>query len=343
VDRAASGIAHTSPSSIGHTERIFWVPCIGLSAMAALTALGMAGHIVASFAVALALGIEFERRQSLFTPRKVFVTSALLAAGHSMGRVYFVVSSLWACAWFGLGRHMVCVGLTGGIATGKSTVTKILRTQEGLVVIDVDEAAARIRQKGRWGYRAILAAFGPNILAHDGTIDSQKLARTVFDDASARKRLEKAVRYPLGFELLVCVMRARFTYGRLCVLDAPLLYETPLHKLCYPVVVVYCDLDQQVERLMARGSAGDGSSAVKLSAVEAQQRINAQYSLTSKIQRADICIDNTGHPMNLPSHVAEATAECFRLLRIVRKGRVPALHKQLSGSSTSSSQSQRDD
>ncbi|KAL0018856.1 hypothetical protein WJX79_010063 [Trebouxia sp. C0005] len=95
---------------------------------------------------------------------------------------------------------MIVVGLTGGIATGKSTVTALLR-QHGVTVLDSDEIAHAVVRQGRWGYERVVKTFGNSILLADGDINRDKLGDMVFKDRDARRRLNSATHLPVAVEL----------------------------------------------------------------------------------------------------------------------------------------------
>ena len=184
--------------------------------------------------------------------------------------------------WCGAQRR---IGLTGGIATGKSTVGRLLEA-EGLPVLDADYYAREVLAPGSPGAAAVLQRYGYSVRA-DGTgpewptIDRGALGSIVFSDPSEKRWLEELV-HPL--------VRRRFDQALTelvaepaVVLMIPLLFEAGLEGLCSEIWLVDCDEAQQLERLMQR----DG-----LSAVEAEARMNAQWPLTKKRALSDVLIDN---------------------------------------------------
>ncbi|RUO97053.1 dephospho-CoA kinase [Jimgerdemannia flammicorona] len=133
---------------------------------------------------------------------------------------------------------MKLVGLTGGIASGKSTVSRILKSQN-IPIIDADLIAREVVQPGRRAYQLIVKRFGRDILLPDGNIDRQKLGSIVFADPEKRKMLNQCTHQYIRFEIL----RQFFSYWlageKVTVLDAPLLIESGLDKFMNVVVVIY--------------------------------------------------------------------------------------------------------
>ena len=195
------------------------------------------------------------------------------------------------------------IGLTGGIATGKSRVGQLL-AEAGLPVLDADVYAREALAAGSAAARAVLARHGESVRekradkagAADG-LDRAALGRIVFADAAERAWLEQLV-HPL--------VRARFDaeLQRLAaeptvVLMIPLLFEAELEALCSEVWLVDCDDSQQLQRLMARDA---------LSEADARARIAAQWPLARKRPLADRLIDNRGPAEALAAQVAAALA-----------------------------------
>ncbi|KAG2448764.1 hypothetical protein HYH02_006118 [Chlamydomonas schloesseri] len=179
---------------------------------------------------------------------------------------------------------MRVVGLTGGIATGKSTVSRELSAQ-GIPVVDCDQLAHAATSKGSWGWKRVVQAFGRDILTPDGEIDRERLGAVVFSDAAARRRLNAATHLPVALSLARALLVHWLSFKWLVVVDMPLLFETKSHKLTRPNVLVTCTPEQQVSRLVGR----DGGSMER-----AQARIAAQMPLEAKRRLADVVIDNDG-------------------------------------------------
>lgn len=181
---------------------------------------------------------------------------------------------------------MLVVGLTGGIATGKSTVSALLKAQS-VPVIDADVLAREVVQLGTRAHAQIIAAFGEDVCLPDGNgaLDRAKLGALVFGDAAKRKTLNAIVHPAVRRAMLWGVVRCWLKGERFCVLDVPLLIEAGLWKWVGMVVVVYCSEEVQLKRLMARdGSTEDAAMA----------RINSQMRISEKKLYADELIDNSG-------------------------------------------------
>jgi dephospho-CoA kinase len=180
---------------------------------------------------------------------------------------------------------MITIGLTGGIASGKSLVAELFR-RLGAAVIDSDSIAREVVEPGTTGWQSVVAEFGQDILAPDSTIDRAKLGRIIFSDRERRNTLN-AILHPR----IINTIRERVAaLGRqypeaLVVTDIPLLIECGLQHEFDAVIVVWSPVELQRKRLMKR----DG-----LSAAEAQQRIDAQMALNEKQAHATYVIKNDG-------------------------------------------------
>ena len=171
------------------------------------------------------------------------------------------------------------IGLTGSIASGKSTVSNKLK-ELGYVVIDCDEIAHKLIKKARPGYYPVVEAFGEEILGESERIDRQKLGKLIFNNKNLKEKLDQIL-HPL---IKNVVMEDIDYYNDgLIFLDCPLLFETDFHKLCDLTVVVYVNMDTQIHRLMTR----DG-----ITFPEALKKIYSQMSLDEKLTLADFVIDN---------------------------------------------------
>lgn len=178
---------------------------------------------------------------------------------------------------------MIWVGLTGGIASGKSTISRFLR-QAGAFIIDADQIAHAVILKEGEAYQPVVEAFGKEILDPDGEIDRKRLGRIVFNDPSRRRMLNRLV-HPHVFERAESEKKeiaGRYSKG-VIVFDAALLIETEAHLKMEWILLAYVDRATQIDRLIRR----DG-----LSLAEAERRIDAQMSLDDKIPFADEVIDN---------------------------------------------------
>jgi len=186
------------------------------------------------------------------------------------------------------------IGLTGGIASGKSSVGRLLAAQ-GLPLLDADVYAREALAPGSPGAGAVLQRYGAGIRAPGGEIDRAALGQIVFGDGAERRWLE---------QLLHPLVRARFAAELeelaaepVVVLVVPLLFEAGLETLCSEVWLVDCDETQQLQRLMARDGLGEA---------DARARIAAQWPLARKRQLADVVLNNRGEPAQLAAEVEQA-------------------------------------
>jgi dephospho-CoA kinase len=176
------------------------------------------------------------------------------------------------------------IGLTGGIATGKSTFAAALRAL-GAPVIDADALARQAVARGSPGLAEVVRAFGEEVLAPSGELDRKKVAARVFADAGGRARLEAIVHPAVRRAAQDELERLARAGHALAFQDIPLLYENGLDRAMDLVVVVYAPRERQLERLAAR----DG-----LSRAEAEARLAAQLPVEEKAARADVLVVNLG-------------------------------------------------
>jgi dephospho-CoA kinase len=180
---------------------------------------------------------------------------------------------------------VIVAGLTGGIATGKSTVAAIFQ-ECGARLIDADRIAREAVRKGSPAYKQIILHFNAGILRDDGEIDRQRLAAIIFKGPSAQRALEQIVHPLVKREIdRRLALARRQTPQALVILDIPLLFESGMASGLDAVIVVYAPEPVQFERLMAR----DG-----LTAGDALARIRAQMPIESKKSLATYLIDNSG-------------------------------------------------
>ncbi len=206
---------------------------------------------------------------------------------------------------------MYIVGLTGGIASGKSTVSELLR-QKGAGVIDADRLGHEVILTGTEGYRRLLEAFGEGILGEDGEISRPALAAVVFGDPD-KVALLNSITHPLiGQEIFRRMERYRAEKGEgaVVVLDAALLIESGPRDLLDLLVVVAADPAVQVERLERDRSMPED---------EARRRIDSQMSLEEKLALADRVIVNEGTLEDLADEV-DALWEEISLLAARKAG-----------------------
>jgi len=176
----------------------------------------------------------------------------------------------------------IVIGLTGGIASGKSTVAAMLRDFQ-IPIIDADIIAREVVEPGQEAYKGIVDAFGQEILQGNGEIDRQKLGSIIFHNEEKRLLLNHIVHPAIRMEM----NRQKEMYieqgERAVVLDIPLLFESKLTSLVHKVLLVYVDEDVQLYRLMQRNH---------LTEEEARARIASQMPLREKITLADAVINN---------------------------------------------------
>ncbi|WP_070120510.1 dephospho-CoA kinase [Bacillus marinisedimentorum] len=178
----------------------------------------------------------------------------------------------------------VVIGLTGGIASGKSTVSQMMR-ELGLPVIDADIAARTVVEPGHETYKEVVEHFGTGILNEDKTINREALGSIVFHDENERAVLNSIV-HPAVRKYMLFEKEAYIQKGhQAVVMDIPLLFESKLEKMVDRIILVYTDDDTQLERLMERNT---------LSEEEAMARIGSQMPLSQKVPLADAVIDNNG-------------------------------------------------
>lgn len=188
---------------------------------------------------------------------------------------------------------MKLVGLTGGIASGKTTVAKIMK-RLGAAIVDADALSREVVEPGRDAWKAIVDTFGAEVLRPDQTLDRQKLRAVIFNNSTARKKLESII-HPRVRALAEERINQQAAAGyELVVYEVPLLFEGNLHEWLRPVVLVACDADVQRQRLQQRD---------RLTPEEAQKHIDAQMSLEEKRRLADYVIENDGDLESLERQV----------------------------------------
>lgn len=174
------------------------------------------------------------------------------------------------------------IGLTGSIATGKSTVSSLIENLN-VPIIDADKIAREVVKPGRKAYHNIIKEFGPNILQNDQMLNRQKLGEIIFQNQKKRELLNKIVHPDVREEM----QKQRDHYVKLgvksVVLDIPLLFESKLTSYVHKIIVVFVQKELQLKRLMARDH---------LTEKEALRRINSQIPISEKIKLADAIIDN---------------------------------------------------
>ena len=196
------------------------------------------------------------------------------------------------------------VGLTGSIAVGKSYVVSVL-AELGCVTFDADKVAHTVMEPGRPGYEDIVRAFGEGVLARDGSIDRQKLGAIVFSDEARRIRLNEIV-HPRVIEEQNRLLQEAETKNPdgIAVIDAALMIESGGYKRFDKLIVVYCDRETQIERLMRRN---------QITREDAERRVAAQMSSDEKREYADYEIDTSGGYDQTRQRVVEVHNELRRL------------------------------
>ncbi|MBS3946855.1 MAG: dephospho-CoA kinase [Dethiobacter sp.] len=179
---------------------------------------------------------------------------------------------------------MLILGLTGGMATGKSTVARMF-VELGAIHIDADSLSREVVAPGEPAWWAIVDRFGSVVLREDGQLDRKALAALVFSDPQKLAALNKITHPPIITLIRQRLAEARASGAGLVVLEAPLLYEAGLDSEVDRVVVVAAAEATQLERLVSRD---------RLLESEARQRMAAQMPLSEKIRLAHYCLDNNG-------------------------------------------------
>jgi dephospho-CoA kinase len=198
------------------------------------------------------------------------------------------------------GRRPCTVGLTGGLATGKSTVARLLAAQ-GIPVFDADAAVHDLYEPGRAGATAVAELFGESALDAEGGVVRATLSEMVLGNTSARLRLESAI-HPLVREA-VSEWLESISDRSVAVVEATLLAETGSYRDYDVLMVVWCEQHQQLQRALARG----------VPAERARGLINAQLPLAEKNALADILVDNRGDLEDLGNEVDRAWSQVHRL------------------------------
>jgi dephospho-CoA kinase len=206
---------------------------------------------------------------------------------------------LKAASDFAITGGVKLVGLTGGIASGKSTVAKILE-HLGAAIVNADVLAREVVEPDQEAWKDIVARFGPDVLKPDQTLDRQKLRTVIFNDPDARKELE-AIIHPRVRALAEQRIREHGAAGfAIVVYEVPLLFEAKIHEWLRPVILVACDIDTQRRRLEQRD---------QIDSAAAQKIIDAQMSLAEKRRLADYVIENNGSLSDLERQVREVLAK----------------------------------
>jgi len=173
------------------------------------------------------------------------------------------------------------LGITGSIATGKSTVVNIFK-EYGFPVVDADIIAREVVKPNTAGLKKVVETFGSSVLCSDGSLNRKQLGQIIFNDAKKRQTLNALLAPFLQEAIIEQIKRASDT-SSLVIADIPLLYEAGYDKYMDQVAVVYIPEDLQVQRLMKRD---------RITEKEAQKKVASQLSIEEKKKRADIIFDN---------------------------------------------------
>jgi dephospho-CoA kinase len=191
------------------------------------------------------------------------------------------------------------LGLTGGIATGKSTVSAMLR-ERGIPVIDADQIAREVVEPGKPAYDAIVSHFGREILLPDGTINRKLLGEIVFSNESERQKLNSIVHPEVRRVMREQAEEAERVGAKIVFMDIPLLFESKLQHMVDKIVVVYAPAEMQLARMMERD---------ELDEAQARKRLRAQLPIEQKKAEADFLIDNQGTREETERQVEQLLAE----------------------------------
>lgn len=195
-------------------------------------------------------------------------------------------------------QNKMIIGITGSIGTGKSTVSNYL-ISKGYSVVDADKISKGAYNIGSNGYKAILEVFGLEILNSNGEVDRKKIKKIVFDNSNMLQRLNMAI-HPIIINEIEKEIEILLESQNVVFLDAPLLIETELHKKVDKIIVVACDKNEQINRIIKRD---------KITADMAISIINSQMSIDEKLKFADYVVYNNSTIENLYSQVEEIILE----------------------------------
>lgn len=191
---------------------------------------------------------------------------------------------------------MRIIGLTGGIASGKSTVSNFLR-EFGAIIIDADLIARKIVEVGKPAFKEIIDEFGVEILANDGSLNRKKLGNIVFNNPKALKRLNSITHYRIIEEIRNEInWHKQYSKNSAIIVDAALLVELNIHSLVDELWMVYVPMDIQRARLLSRDS---------ITTEEANKRIDSQLPNEEKLKLSDKVIYNTGTLDDLKKQVLQ--------------------------------------
>ncbi|MDR7000892.1 dephospho-CoA kinase [Neobacillus niacini] len=191
------------------------------------------------------------------------------------------------------------IGLTGGIASGKSTVSNMFK-EMGITVIDADIEARLAVEKGEPAYNKIIESFGSDILLSNKEIDRQKLGLIIFHHEEKRQLLNEIVHPEVRKRMRQQMEAAVSKQEQIVVLDIPLLFESKLTYMVEKTILVYVDREVQLQRLMERNH---------LTIDEAEARIHSQMPLAEKVTLADAVLNNNGTPFETKTQLLDVLAK----------------------------------
>lgn len=206
-------------------------------------------------------------------------------------------------------NEIVLIGITGGIGTGKSTVSNILRNK-GYVIIDADIIAREALEVGKPGYDDVIDYFGTDIITYDKSIDRRKLGEIVFNNNDLIKKLNDIV-HPHVYNQIKHLIELNSKQNNIIFLDIPLLIEEKDILYSNGIIMdhiwlVYADRETQLNRILKRDN---------LSKDEAISRINSQMSIEDKRKQADVIIENKGDLKELEHQIDDKLKEILSIRR----------------------------
>ncbi|ODV97946.1 hypothetical protein PACTADRAFT_37463 [Pachysolen tannophilus NRRL Y-2460] len=199
---------------------------------------------------------------------------------------------------------MLIVGLTGGIASGKSTVSTRLSSTYSLTVIDADKIAREVVEPKKPAYNEVVKYFEPlvpNLLNEDGSLNRAELGKFVFQNKQHLTKLNSIVHPAVRKEIFIRILKAWFTLKKLVILDIPLLFESGMDKICGLTLLVSCPRELQLQRLLERNP--------ELTLEDAENRIRNQMSNELKIAKSDKVLKNDQDLKNLYDQIETVLKE----------------------------------
>lgn len=191
------------------------------------------------------------------------------------------------------------IGLTGGIASGKSAAKKLI---EGLghKVIDADEIARQVVNPGHEGFQKVVSFFGSSVVSADGLLNRSALADLIFQSEASKIKLE-SILHPL-IQIEVQKLKTKFSEKgvKICFYDVPLLFEKKLQGQFDATILIWCDLETQKARLKARNGLTDQ---------QVTDRLNSQLPMSEKLPLATYCVDNSTTIHNLDLQIRALVAK----------------------------------